>query len=153
MTTLRKLRYLYLLLLLLISSCEPYEYKVLEGTSWQITDYTIDGTDSMATIIAFNLDDEFNLGERGGLGINMSLTVKDSPQNPNYGYDGVWNLAGKENNVFFIAIQSGPHVNKPSFKPFRSANWTTTKLIKQDMQLDLTLDNRKYYLRFKPYIQ
>jgi len=151
MTKLRKLSYLYLLLLLVISSCEPYEYKVLEGTSWQITDYTIDGTDSMATIKAFYLDGEFYFHERGGLGGYIRLYIRNSPQNPTYGYSGVWQLYGKDFNLINITLD-GPLVDKHSFKPFRT-QWTITKLSKKDMQLNLTQDNRKYYLRFKPYTQ
>lgn len=147
----KKLSYLYLLLLLLLSSCEKHEFKVLEGTYWQITDYTIDGADSMATtIVASNLDGVFYFGERGGSASRPDLTVSNLGAISGYHeYSGTW--WSIEDNLLDINLHDNyiPDT-KLSFRPFQS-RWIIKKLTKKDMQLDLTLDNRKYYLRFKPY--
>ena len=145
----KKFTYLYLLLILL-SSCEEHEFKVLEESSWQITDYRINGADSMSTITAFKLEGRFYFGERGGSASTPTLLVYTSVQGPTSGYLGTWWVDG-DTDILEMYINYGSfHVNKFSFKPFRS-QWTITKLTKKDMQLELTLDNRKHYLRFKPY--
>jgi len=159
----KKLIYLASLLLLLLSSCEEHEFKILEGTSWQITDYTIDGTDSMATITAFHLEGVFYFDDRNNLSTVPDLIVFTVAHDTTYNHDGTWQPI--EGNMLEISLHRGlsdfgtgimpkldsqVFVDRPSFKPFKS-RWTIRKLTRKDMQLELTLDNRKYYLRFKPY--
>ena len=158
----KKTACLYLLLILL-SSCEEKGFRVLEKTSWQITDYKINGADSMASVIAFHLKGEFYFSDRPGMATPPTLITTTIAHDTTYNHEGTWWAEKKilEINLFRGLSHYGygimpkakygtKLIDKPSFKPFRS-QWTITKLTKKDMQLELTLDNRKHYLRFKAY--
>ena len=162
MQIMKNIACLYLLLLILLSSCEKQRLRMLENTSWQITDYQINGADSMATITALHLEGEFYFNERNSMS-TIDLRATAIAHDTTYNHTGTWWAEKKMLEIDLFRGLSrykngiGPRVkdrrvfaNKPSFKPFRS-QWTITKLTKKDMQLELTLDNRKHYLRFKPY--
>lgn len=145
----------------LLNSCETRVYRVLEGTSWRITDYTINGADSMASVIAFHLEGEFRFLERTGYR-EADLRITTIAHDTTYYHQGTWD--SQERKAFEIIVKSlvvGPGImpkgdyrgnyNKLSYRPFRSTNWKVKKLTQKNMELELTLDNREYYLQFKSF--